>query len=44
MWPINEDGLKYINKFVEDKYKKIPQEFITEKRKKYLELRNQNIN
>ena len=44
MWAINEDGYDYINKFIDDKYKKIPEFFLTKKRKEYLELRNKNIN
>ena len=43
MWAINEEGNDYINKFIDDKFKTIPEFFLTDKRKQYLELRNQNI-
>ena len=44
MWAINELGFEYINKYVDEKYKKIPDFFMTPERKKYFDLRNKDIN
>ncbi|NQZ65653.1 MAG: hypothetical protein HRT99_00360 [Mycoplasmatales bacterium] len=41
--PICFKGEKFINNYVEEKFKKIPKDFLNQKRKKYIEMRNLNI-
>lgn len=43
IYAITETGYEYIKKYVNDKYKKIPEWFMTPKRIKYFNFRNQNI-
>lgn len=43
IYPIDEKGMEYVKNIVDDKYKQIPFWFMTGKRKKYFEMRNQNI-
>ena len=47
IYPINEKGFEYIKRKLEvienKKFKKLPDFFLTEKRKKYLSKRNENI-
>lgn len=43
IYAIHEKGFDYIQNYVLDKYKKIPEWFMTPKRVKYFDLRNQNI-
>lgn len=43
IWPLTEKGKDYINKYMESKFKEIPQWFLKD-RIKYIEKRNENIN
>lgn len=43
IYAINEKGHAYIENYVNSKYKHIPEWFMTPKRKKYFDMRNQNI-
>ena len=40
--PLNEDGRFYVEQRMSERFKRIPDEFLTRRRKQYLEYRNQN--
>ena len=42
IYALNEDGYNYVQKELRDVFKVIPEKFLTERRKQYLEYRNQN--
>lgn len=44
VYPVNEEGNEFVNKIMDDKFKQIPQFFLTPKRKEYLDKRNQLLN
>lgn len=43
IWPIHDDGKKYVDS-IDNKFKRIPEFFLTKKRIEYISKRNQQIN